>query len=84
MSALHLAFSTAGLEAARLRQGEADAVLLIGDGVYAARNATDAIYALEEDLIVRGIAPSSAVTVIDYAGMVDLTTQHHPLVSWRE
>ena len=84
MSTLHLAFSTAGLDAARLRCGENDAILLIGDGVYAAHNATDAMFALEEDLTIRGVSPSAAVTVVDYAGMVELTTEHHPLVSWRE
>ncbi len=84
MSTLHLAFSTAGLAAARKRCSDNDAILLIGDGVYAARNATQSMFALAEDLTIRGVEPSTTITVVDYAGMVELTTNHHPLVSWRE
>ncbi len=84
MSTLHLAFSTAGFDAARLRAADGDAILLISDGVYAARSASQSVFALKEDLQIRGIEPGPAVTVIDYDGMVELTANHHPLVSWRE
>ena len=84
MSTLHIAFSSAGLAAALPRRSEGDAVLLAGDAVYASRTITESVYALEEDLSVRGVEPGPTVTVIDYAGMVALTERHHPLVSWRE
>ena len=88
MSALHLAFSTAGLDAARARLRDGDEILLLGDGVYAACAREDdlshPVYALAEDLTLRGVAPGKSVTVIDSAAMVSLTECHQPIVSWRE
>ena len=88
MSTLHLIFSLGGLRAARARVTAADTVLLIADGTYAADGnalmTCQAIYALAEDLQTRGIPPHKSITVVDYAGMVELTTRHQPVVSWRE
>jgi tRNA 2-thiouridine synthesizing protein B len=72
------------------------AVLLIEDGVYAATrgNAAEAklaaalanleIYVLTPDLEARGMAQSLAegVKPIDYAGFVELVTQHKNCQSW--
>lgn len=42
------------------------------------------IYALEADLIARGMLDKvlPKIQIIDYAGFVDLTMQHHPTQSW--
>ena len=72
------------------------AVLLIEDGVYAATrgNAAESklraalarleIYVLAPDLEARGMAQSLAegVKPIDYAGFVELVTQHKNCQSW--
>jgi len=72
------------------------AVLLIEDGVYAATrgNAMEGklraalahleIYVLAPDLEARGMAQSLAegVKPIDYAGFVELVTQHKNCQSW--
>lgn len=62
-----------------------DAILLIEDGVLAAIQSLKLkTYALESDLIARGLLTSIApeVQIIDYAGFVDLTVQYHPIQSW--
>ncbi len=72
-----------------------DALLLSGDGVYAAlgeaadvlhalRAAGVAIFALAEDCAARGIdarLPACVIT-IDYGGFVDLAVAHPRTVSW--
>lgn len=72
------------------------AVLLIEDGVYAATrgNAAQAklraalahleIYVLAPDLEARGMAQALAegIKPVDYAGFVDLVTQHKTCQSW--
>ncbi len=88
MSTLHLVFSPQGLRAAVARVAADDAVLLIADGTYAADGSasigSQTIYALAEDLHIRGIQPDASITLVDYAGMVELTVKHQPVVSWRE
>ena len=70
-----------------------DAILLIEDGVYAAMKesqflsqikSSPLIYALEEDIVARGITNKIASTIklIDYAGLVDLTIAHSPIQTW--
>jgi tRNA 2-thiouridine synthesizing protein B len=67
------------------------ALLLIEDGVYAATDNAlgDAatrlkVYALAPDLAARGLAGKAAVgvTLIDYAGFVDLVAEHSTNQSW--
>ncbi len=72
------------------------AVLLIEDGVYAATRGNTAeaklcaalanleIYVLAPDLEARGMAQSLAegVKPVDYAGFVELVTQHKNCQSW--
>lgn len=72
-----------------------DALLLTGDGVYAALgdaaavlrelHATGvAIFALAEDCAARGIDTRlpDCVTTLDYGGFVDLAVAHPRTVSW--
>lgn len=70
-----------------------DAILFIEDGVTAAlqkpllEQATQQkinLYALQPDLEARGLLEniSPLIKLIDYAGFVELTTQHHPIQSW--
>jgi tRNA 2-thiouridine synthesizing protein B len=73
------------------------AILLIEDGIYALRkNAAAAdklkaavekyrVFALEPDLKARGIDPEQAiegVSLVDYDGFVELTTEYDKLQSW--
>lgn len=73
------------------------AVLLIEDGVYGAmKNSTVAeavqnaqqnvkVYALKADLDTRGIGENqvlNGIELVDYAGFVDLATQHDKVQSW--
>ncbi len=63
-----------------------DDVLLIGEGVYACqgpisdRLADHPIYALEPDLLARGI--KTTITGIDYQRFVALTVIHPRSISW--
>jgi tRNA 2-thiouridine synthesizing protein B len=72
-------------------------VLLIEDGVYAARHGTKvadtvaeamhslSFYALGPDLQARGIMPEqlvNGVTIVDYGGFVDLTIEYHCVQAW--
>lgn len=73
-----------------------DAILLIEDGVYTVMENTITtsllkeapaeltIYALTEDINMRGIAKpfNSTIKLIDYAGFVELTLAHHPIHTW--
>lgn len=82
---LHLVFSTTGLSSCQSRQGKDDKVVLIGDGAYAARRADVLpIFALAEDLQVRGVQPADGVLVIEYVELIELCTEHNPIVSWRD
>jgi tRNA 2-thiouridine synthesizing protein B len=80
-----------------LRMAQAgDALLLIEDGVYAATagSATEAamqaacatlkVYALQPDMDARGVTPRllAGVTLVDYAGFVDLSVEHNTSHSW--
>ena len=93
MGVLHLVESVPAFGNCRVRAGEGDAILLIGDGVYAAAQMPEMetlsrhpVFVLEEDLALRGMAPMSIkshAAVTDYRGFVALTLQHHPVVTWR-
>jgi len=81
---LHLVFSQRGWEACRVRRGADDAVLFLGDGVYAALQASGPDHrVLSEDAQIRGLAIDPA-RCVDYDGMVALCSQHAPLVSWND
>lgn len=71
-------------------------ILLIEDGVYAAAKGGAAearlkaamgklkFYALAQDLEARGMADRviDGITTVDYAGFVDLVTEHKTCQSW--
>lgn len=64
-----------------------DALLLIEDGVYAARNGIGTpgpCHALGEDLEARGLAgrTASGIEIVTYDGFVDLVERHQPVVTW--
>ena len=81
-----------------LRLAKADsAILLIEDGIYAARKNTAAadklqqalgnhpVYALAADLQARGVNTDSmidGISLVDYDGFVKLTTEYDKLQSW--
>jgi len=79
-----------------LDTGDAGAILLIEDGVYAATKgnayepklkaamAKFKIYALQGDIEARGIADrvTDGVAAIDYAGFVDLVANNKTNQSW--
>lgn len=102
MSTLHTVnkspFERGSLASALAHALPGDAVLLIEDGVVAARaSATKiaallkaaqpacALYVLGPDLAARGIPATDVVagmTVVDYAGFVDLATGHDKTQAW--
>lgn len=85
------------LEACLKRAAAGSAILLHEDAVYAAAVGTvfadamasaatrHAVHVLGPDLAARGIAADTlvdGVTVVDYAGFVDLVVEQGPVVSW--
>ena len=65
---------------------EDDAVILIGDGVYAITgNKLDGrvpVYALESDLLARGVLATSNVTPTKMSQFVALVVEHANSVTW--
>lgn len=65
-----------------------DALLLTGDGVYAAllpgADLPASAHALADDVRARGLLPQwpASVTLTDHAGFVDLVAQHGKSLSW--
>ena len=89
--ALHLIYSVQGLNACLLRRCTNDPILLLGDGVYASRNWPETnipkahARMLAADSEARGIdSVSESIKTVDYAGFVELTEQHSPIVSWKD
>ncbi|HEY7772440.1 MAG TPA: sulfurtransferase complex subunit TusB [Marinagarivorans sp.] len=69
---------------------EGDVVLLINDGVYGLNQALSgtwpsvarqAVFALEQDSLARGITAEPSA-LIDYDAFVALTSRHNPIQSW--
>jgi len=89
-------FEHASLQACLKHLRKGSAVLLIEDGVYAATRDTAVakqmlealarvpIYALKPDLEARGLQNRvmDGVRLVDYAGFVDLVTEHNAVQSW--
>ena len=63
-----------------------DAVVLIGDGVYAVTGnnlkVSVPVYALESDLVARGILATSNVTTTKMSKFVALVVEHTSSVTW--
>jgi len=85
-----------GFESCLRHATEGAAILLIEDGVYGAMKGTSftprleqalrtlRIYALAADVDARGIRDKmiDGVTLVDYAGFVDLAVQYSPAMAW--
>lgn len=87
MSVLHLVNKAAAFEDCLALMAPGDALLLIEDGVYAARRPAalpDACYALDSDLEARGLLGriDSRFQAISYDGFVGLVEKHQPIVTW--
>jgi len=92
MACLHLIGSEAGLEACLPLSGDGDALVLLGDGCYAACRAERVArhpalrwFALDDDLVARGLAArrQPPVAPIDHGGLVELVVEYPRCVSWR-
>jgi len=82
---LHMVFSAQGLTACQRVLQAHDHVVLIGDGVYGASALGGCSFSvIEEDLLIRGLAPNLVGHVIDYAQLVSLCAEHSPCVSWKD
>lgn len=72
--------------------GPEDAVLLSGEAVYALLSAGEPwrrlqssglpVYALEEDVLARGLEAGPGVTMVDYPAFVRLTLTYDKVNSW--
>ena len=87
MATLHIVNKAAALEACLPLMADGDALLLIEDGVYAARRhptAPGTFHALESDLKARGLVGRIDATfqVVSYDGFLSLVEQHQPIVTW--
>ncbi len=89
-------FQTSTLESCLRMAQPGSAVLLIEDGIYGAtagsgtearvRQASASVkfYALQPDMDARGMTPKliEGITLVDYAGFVDLVAQYKTSHSW--
>ncbi len=89
-------FQTSTLDTCLRMAQSGNALLLIEDGIYAATvgSATEErvrqactnlkVYALQPDMDARGVTAKliDGVTLVDYAGFVDLTVEHSTSHSW--
>lgn len=71
--------------------GADDGLLLCGDACHALQPGSDAwaqlrgrtrLYALEEDLLTRGLAAPEGVTAVDYPAFVALCVQYDKVNGW--
>lgn len=82
---LHLVFSAAGWRACAARLQDADATVLLGDGVYVATQPQPAgLHVLSEDAHIRGVPVDASHSLISYEALVALCIEHHPVVSWND
>lgn len=90
----HSPFADSRLASCLRLLGANDALLLTGDAVYALQPATAnrqalelmpaaiALYALDEDLVARGLQAPERVQAVDYPGFVELCTRYAKVNSW--
>lgn len=90
VSALHLVSNPEAVESCLALVDEGDAVLFVGDGVYAQRRAENAHHCgavrfgvLGEDAEARGVAPAGVVEVLTYDGFVEWVAAFPRTVTWR-
>ena len=87
MSVLHLVNRPEALDSCVVHVAGGDAVLLLGDGVYAAHDPRLAglgapVAAIDEDAAARAVALAPPVRPVGYDGFVALVTDHDASVSW--
>jgi tRNA 2-thiouridine synthesizing protein B len=94
MPTLHLVNKSAALAACLRVAAADDSVLLLEDGVYAAaaglepaasRNDECRLYALQVDVVARGLAGRLAeqIELVSDDEFVALVVAHQPIVTWR-
>ncbi len=86
MATLHIVNKSSALESCLETATTNDCVLLIEDAVYqAALHTGRPLLALRDDLDARGLESriGKNISVVDYAGFVELVENHQPVVSWR-
>ena len=86
MAILHVLSNPAATESCLAAAGDGDAVLLVGDGVFAhdiARPSGIRFGVLEEDMASRGLEHSAALEALTYAGFVDWAAEFPKTVTWR-
>jgi len=85
MAALHIVNRPCALASCLEVAADADTILLIEDGVYAAAVTPGrTMRALRDDVLARGLAERLAadVELADYDDFVGLVERHQPIVSW--
>lgn len=87
MSVVHLLSNASALNSCLQTIEQNDALLLLGDGVFAARDErlkrlSISISAINEDAISRGVELMSHVKSVNYDEFVELIVNHHSSVSW--
>ena len=87
MSVLHVVHRPEALHSCVAHVASGDAVLLLGDGVYAAPDPRLAglgvpVAAIDEDAAGRAVALPAAVAPLGYDGFVALVAEHDASVSW--
>ena len=83
---LHIVNRPAALSSCLLAAEQSDALLLLGDGVYAAADSRlakmPAVAAIDEDAMARGVRVAPPIAATSYAGFVALVAQHDVSVTW--
>ncbi len=102
MAVLHVvsgsAWASPSLQECLSRIRKADAIMLLGDGVYAALGGSESTrklgaalgdgiegYCLREDLETRGISAlplAEGMQIVDYGGFVDLAARFSRICTW--
>ena len=86
MAILHVLSNPAATESCLAAAADGDAVLLVGDGVFAhgiARPPGIRFGVLEEDMASRGLELSAELEALTYAGFVDWAAEFPKTVTWR-
>ncbi len=86
MPALHLLANPEAARTCLLAASDGDAVLLIGDGVFAPRIAGRSgirFGVLKDDAASRGLEPTAGLEVLTYDGFVEWVANFAKTVTWR-
>jgi len=85
---LHILNSPSSLSRCQSSLSNTDSLILIEDAVVLSASLlngvgeSNAVYVLNDDLLRRGIKPSSHIKSVDYAQFVDLCAAHTQCLSW--